>query len=397
MGERQDSTLSLAELNPLTEDIIELEGLEASELCFVKQGDEVLGPFSKTTIKDLISQDLSLADLVLISEVDQKEFLPPFEIPYFDRRNLSLASEPEDPYEDDKIYEYFLLKDGQKDGPFSVQEIKDKLKSKEILLSDSCLPVNSSEWLKISHIEDFNRREGNPTLPKTPKLTGKILPKASKDREEDALVGLAFYGQVHNDKVSDRHLGPEKPIHEGSQEPPLPVNSLHENTAKDIQVKEKPMTQSIQIQEVELDDDDEEKKKGGIPWPLIFRALFFTGLLVAILYITQNMDKFFPQKDLTKPAVKKEAKAPTKKKKKLKAKKIKGKSFKETKNYKKKQAAKQKKVATRRKIEAQKKSLSNKAAPTKTDIKRETLDPEIVDPNDGPGSEDDLFEEEIRF
>ena len=56
---------------------------------------------------------------------------------------------------------FHLLKHGQKDGPYTVEDLKNMIKERELLLTDEVSGNNGKSWLKLFMLPDFDRRS-NP-------------------------------------------------------------------------------------------------------------------------------------------------------------------------------------------------------------------------------------------
>ncbi len=83
------------------------------------------------------------------------------------------AQEEEPLFKKTEHDEFWLLHYGQKEGPFTVAEIEEKLSQKQILFTDLISPNMGATWIKIYRHECFNRRvsteeEKTPELPFKP-------------------------------------------------------------------------------------------------------------------------------------------------------------------------------------------------------------------------------------
>lgn len=141
-----------------------------------------------------------------VKNIDANEWTELFSHPTFQRRKPQLVSintlEPE------SDLEFYILLAGQKQGPFSKNELVSMLDLKEILLTDMVSFNKGHTWMKLFQVENFERR----TLKKSDELPG--IPKQVIARpneivktfppETEALLGLGYLSNIKKGKIIER-------------------------------------------------------------------------------------------------------------------------------------------------------------------------------------------------
>lgn len=193
-------------LTPLTDEQIEAYSLSISDLWMIKTNEkQIHGPFSTQMLKNAFKQHKELIDQIFVYNLLNEKWIVPHEDARLQRRKLDIISDKEENY-----FQFYTLKNGQKQGPFSVEKIKQKLESKELLYHDQ-ISHDGSSWKKVYLYSAFDRRNNKntdslPFSPKEDKLSDlskssiNVLSKIKQKNEEiNALAGLAFIGHG-NDK-----------------------------------------------------------------------------------------------------------------------------------------------------------------------------------------------------
>ena len=172
----------------------------------IKKNTISLGFVSLYDLKNVMAHNEASLNETIIRPLETKDWTPIFEHPYFQRRKPQLLSTQSS--EDGGEQTFYVLKQGQKTGPFEKKRIATMLERKELLLTD-LVSVNAGHtWGKLYQVEGFDRR----TLKNSDQLPGlpfdgvfeKIEPTGTPDAETDALSGLAYLGNVKRGKVIER-------------------------------------------------------------------------------------------------------------------------------------------------------------------------------------------------
>lgn len=167
------------------------------------------GPIEANYLKEFFLVHDELADQALIKRTHEELYVPYFEHPHFQRRKPQLVSQQS---LDEVDQEYlWVLKQGQKTGPFTKSQLSEQVESSQLLRTDLISIDEGQTWRRLYELEEFDRRklESNH-LPPTPQgqvfvesLRETRIQLASSDnqREEaEALTGLAYIGNLKNGK-----------------------------------------------------------------------------------------------------------------------------------------------------------------------------------------------------
>lgn len=192
----------------LNENEIENGNLPIENIFEIKMDGEIIGPFLGKELKDFLEDsDYNLSEIE-IKNVTQNEWTEFVTHPYFQRRRPQLVENV-----NDSAMTYYLLIEGQKQGPFTEDKINELLSEKAILHIDEISTDEGQSWNKIYHFNQFDRRKlTNKSLPNVHQIgaplasvadQSKILQLArEKSEKEDALVGLAFTHHPNDTKAT---------------------------------------------------------------------------------------------------------------------------------------------------------------------------------------------------
>ncbi|MDD0852727.1 hypothetical protein HBN50_06445 [Halobacteriovorax sp. GB3] len=181
----------------LTHEQIEAQDLPKENIFEIKINDSIYGPFLGKELKDHLESDtLDLSDITLRT-YGQEDWSDLVSHPYFQRRRPQVLTD-----KDSSIQEFYLLIEGQKQGPFHEDKINELLQEKALVHTD-LVSEDGQEWTKIHHYKQFDRRKlTNKSLPDATHLAeglvesvdqNKILKMArEKTQSEEALAGLAW-------------------------------------------------------------------------------------------------------------------------------------------------------------------------------------------------------------
>jgi hypothetical protein len=176
----------------LREHIFEIQLLDEAPMGFI-------------SLYDLKTLSQSELEECKIRNIDSEDFVLVYSHPFFQRRKPQLISTESLAEEFEQFY---LLKAGQKTGPFEKHEILSMIEDKEILMTDMVSLNAGHSWIKIFHIENFDRRtlKENEQLPGIPTSiisaqNDNIVPMTP---ETEALSGLAYLSNVKRGKVVEK-------------------------------------------------------------------------------------------------------------------------------------------------------------------------------------------------
>lgn len=199
----------------LTPEEILKNNLTPVDLFEVQVMGDIKGPFYKEALKNNL-EALDPDEKCLVKSLADNDWAPVFSHPYFQRRKPSLVAGVSSVKENTPLF--LLDNHGQKSGPFMATDIESKLRKNEILFIDVISIDGGKNWSKIHQVERFNRRDLHPQidLPDLPK--GEIFINSYSDaaetlkeheeevKTEDAIVGLAFINNVNSNKAHDKAL-----------------------------------------------------------------------------------------------------------------------------------------------------------------------------------------------
>lgn len=201
----------------LTKQQVESGEFPLEEVFELENEGAIAGLFWQYDLKDFVQQETSFDENARIRNFGTKEWTSLFNHPFFQRRKPQLvqavAAEANE--------EFYLLEQGQKAGPYTINEIKQMVESKTALLTDMVSVDGGHSWGKIYEIEEFDRRKMNIThnLPAAPEEEilraheDKVIEKLNRqDQETDAIAGLAYIGNMKLGKVTDQQVNEEKEI-----------------------------------------------------------------------------------------------------------------------------------------------------------------------------------------
>jgi hypothetical protein len=137
--------------------------------------------FSTVTSLKTFSLDNELsAKSIEIKNIDSSEWISMFEHPLLQRRRPQLVSLSQ--LDQDSDLEFYILKHGQKTGPFEKVDLVSLLDAREILLTDMVSYNGGHTWMKLYQVENFDRR----TLKKSEQLPG--IPRNILERETETYI-----------------------------------------------------------------------------------------------------------------------------------------------------------------------------------------------------------------
>jgi hypothetical protein len=205
--------------------------------------EPAMGPFQGAELKNIFEganfpQGTSVRDAKSIA--DWQDI---YEHPFFQRRRPQLLSTEDFPKE---INQAFVLIEGVKHGPYSLNEIDALFEEKELLLTDQVSFDEGASWRKLYEYEEYDRRNHQQSaLPESPgwdvfkesnsEITDELQKVNEQKQEEEAIAGLAFLENLKSGKTAksydktyptaqedDQTLAKENDIEEPAKEASLP-------------------------------------------------------------------------------------------------------------------------------------------------------------------------------
>lgn len=200
-------------LDILTEDEITTQEHSLDGLWMLQFEDETKGPFSTLQLKKYSAEHHEIFDEIQATNLLKNKFTSFYQNIEFQRRKPKLIQASSLVSDED----FFVLIHGQKQGPFTLEEIKTKSEKQEIRLSSLVSTDKGHTWIKLYEHHEFDRRNRNvdSQLPYSPEdsfiheavILGRESIKNAKKKkaEEDAIVGLAFlsHGKEHAKNAHD--------------------------------------------------------------------------------------------------------------------------------------------------------------------------------------------------
>lgn len=168
--------------------------------------DNSLGFIAVYDLKAYVFENEDEAGEYSVRNIDSTEWAPVFSHPYFQRRKPQLV--PLSGLAQDNDQQYFILKNGQKTGPYEKFELLSMLEEKEILLTDMVTTNAGHTWMKLFQIDNFDRRilKESDQLPGVPaQAVMNINDSVNTMRPEtEAISSLAYLSNVKRGKSVER-------------------------------------------------------------------------------------------------------------------------------------------------------------------------------------------------
>ena len=198
-------------LEPLSEDQIANQDYALDELWMIKYENQTKGPFHTSDLKTFSNDNPEIMGHFTATNLFKNDFMPFYQHPHFQRRQPKLVQASS--LVSDQMF--LILKDGQKFGPISYEELKESLENRTFKLSDQLSVDKGQTWIKIYEHHQFDRRSRQtagelPFIPNENLLNQAInngeqmIHQAMIQQDEkDALAGLAFlsHGKEHAKKA----------------------------------------------------------------------------------------------------------------------------------------------------------------------------------------------------
>lgn len=183
---------------------------EPNEVYYIKDSGKELGPFWQEDLKEFIDDYGLLNQNVLAKSLNDSDWTPVTSHPLFQRRRPEIVKE----FKIDEDDQFFLLKNGKKDGPFTSNEVNAKLDKLEVLHTDLVSVDNGISWGTIYEFEVFDRRtRDNQSLPESPQ--GHVFQNSMLDADRAMAVSKKDQGDrefIYDlAYIGNQKLNPNKP------------------------------------------------------------------------------------------------------------------------------------------------------------------------------------------
>lgn len=199
----------LIELNPLIIDKSKIdEGLYSEEEIYSLEIEgQVLGPFYQEDLKEFIlNHELPTETKVKLQASEDWKLI--YQHPLFQRRKPQLVSNQTLNTQE----EIYILRDGQKEGPISMSELKQLVEDKELIMTDMISTDSGVSFGRLHEMSEFDRRTiQHSDLPHLPqwevfKKSNDEVTENLREHEEnqdntDAIAGLAFIENIKAGKA----------------------------------------------------------------------------------------------------------------------------------------------------------------------------------------------------
>lgn len=178
------------------EHIFEMRDKEGSSLGFISSVD----------LKSYVIEHGDEAGDFDVKNIDSTEWASIFTHPSFQRRKPQLVSLSSLAQDSDQ--QFFILKNGQKTGPYEKFELLSMLEQKELLLTDMVTTNAGHTWMKLFQVDNFDRRvlKESDQLPGVPNqaVMGNSESVTPLIPSTDAITSLAYLSNVKRGKSIER-------------------------------------------------------------------------------------------------------------------------------------------------------------------------------------------------
>lgn len=183
------------DLKAIADQEIGEKGYALADLWMVKdQFEKVHGPYYTLDLKEYIEEHTYLFDETQVFNLQNEVWHETFKVNHFQRRKPALVS-AQNLIKDNR---FFVLIDGQKQGPYRQDEIQAMLNQETILPSGQISLDNGESWIKLYEHHAFDRRtkKSNQELPFIPdnKVLEAVDYEPNNSTNDEAVFDLAYQG-----------------------------------------------------------------------------------------------------------------------------------------------------------------------------------------------------------
>ncbi len=198
-----------------------------------------MGPFHGIELKNIFEEANFPQGTCVRDAKSIGEWQDMYEHAFFQRRKPQLLSTEDFPSE---IGQAFVLIEGVKHGPYSIDEVNALIEEKELLLTDQVSFDEGASWRKLYEYEEYDRRSHQQgSLPESPgwdvfkesnsEITDELQKVNEKKQEEEAIAGLAFLENLKSGKTAKSYDKAYPQEDEDSQTEPEKKKAIQEETS----------------------------------------------------------------------------------------------------------------------------------------------------------------------
>lgn len=198
------SHLDIKEL-ALTREMLEKSESDPTQYVEVAFGEEIIGFVTMNELKQYLEENEDKYADTFVKKWGMETWVPATQQAFLQRRKPTLVKNSEISPDE----RFYFLKEGQKMGPYTINDLKAKIDRKEILVTEMIVPEKGGEWFKLFELSNFDRRlppqtpEDLPNCPDATVFEHSSDKKKSRFEEREAMAGLAFIGQIKTGKVQE--------------------------------------------------------------------------------------------------------------------------------------------------------------------------------------------------
>lgn len=200
MGEALKKTEILSLEQVLHKDLDSLKRAHPEAIIFeIKKVDAIpVGFLIQEDLKNFINTHHDQDDL-MIRNSTSSHWIMLYEHPAFQRRRPQLVSLDSLTPEDDT--QYFILSQGQKNGPYNKNHLQSIFDKKEILLTDMVSTNGGHTWMKLYQVDGFDRRSLKESV-ELPEIPEHLLNESTENIIAINSLGKTYSGIVGLGKIS---------------------------------------------------------------------------------------------------------------------------------------------------------------------------------------------------
>ncbi|MBL6989363.1 MAG: hypothetical protein ISR65_06280 [Bacteriovoracaceae bacterium] len=224
MGNTLEIDESVMEINTLqslvlTEAKIKEKEIAPEDLYEINVDGVIIGPIHKSDLKALFRKNPAFQTTAIIKNIQEQMWSHAATNPVFQRRKPKIVGKDEqfEHVEAPANDQHFILKEGQKAGPYSAKEITTRLDKGTLLATDLISVDGGVNWIKVYYVKTFDRRLQDkatslPPLPESINLHQEIQATHLKDikrkkvQEEAQQVGVLKLAALSNSKIQQSQM-----------------------------------------------------------------------------------------------------------------------------------------------------------------------------------------------
>lgn len=162
-----DELKKVIDLEPLSDESIKQHKYALADLWMVRdENQQIFGPYPTDSLREYSHRHQYLFENLNVYNLETETWHPIFEVKYFQRRKPQLMSS-QNLITDSQFH---ILINGQKNGPFTTQKVKQLLDTGRIMPSTQVSLDDGDSWIKLYEHHAFDRRgqKKNEDLPFSP-------------------------------------------------------------------------------------------------------------------------------------------------------------------------------------------------------------------------------------